>query len=72
MTLKKKYDRFEDEDRLPDAGFMKLSRTASVLQFKLTKPESSGGRSPKSNHVCFFAKQRNRRNHDDQAKPESS
>src|SRR5262249_3486589 len=41
---------------------MGVSRTASVLQFKVTKPESSGGRSPKSNHVCSFAKQRNRRN----------
>src|SRR4029453_17264434 len=39
---------------------MEESRTASVLQFKLTKPESSGRRSPKTNHVCSFAKQRNR------------
>jgi hypothetical protein len=30
----KKYDRFEDEDRLADAGFMEVSRTASVLQFQ--------------------------------------
>src|SRR5436309_2884268 len=37
------------------------SRTTSVLQFKLTKPESSGPRSQKSNHVCSFAKQRNGR-----------
>ncbi len=51
---------------------MEVSRTASVLQFKLTQPESSGRRSPKTNHVCSFAKQRNRRNHYDQAKPESS
>ena len=55
-----------------NAGVMEVSRTASVLQFKLTKPESSGRRSPKTNHVCSFAKQRNRRNHYDQAKPESS
>ena len=57
---------------LANAGVMEVSRTVSVLQFKLTKPESSGRRSPKSKHVCSFAKQRNRRNHYDQAKPESS
>src|SRR5215469_11719922 len=38
------------------------SRTASVLQFKLTKPESSGLRSPNPNHVCSSREQRNRRN----------
>src|SRR5882672_7640241 len=37
---------------------MEVSRTASVLQFKLTEPESSGRRSPKTNHVCSLAKQR--------------
>ena len=55
-----------------DAGVMEVSRTASVLQFKLTNPESCGRRSPKTNHVCSFAKQRNRRNNYDQAKLESS
>jgi len=55
-----------------DAGIMEVSRTASVPQFKLTKPESSGGRSPKSNHVCSFAEQRKGETHYDQSKLESS
>src|SRR5439155_7606003 len=68
----KKCGHSEDQDRLADAGVMEVSRTVSVLQFKLTEPESSGRRPPKSNHICSFAKQRNRRNHYDHAKLESS
>ena len=41
---------------------MDASRTASVPHFKLTKPESSGRRSPNPNHVCSSREQRNRRN----------
>ena len=70
--LEKRYDRIQSQNRLAYAGIMEVSRTASVLQFELAKPESSGRRSAKSTRVCSFAKQRNRRNHYDQAKLESS
>ena len=40
-----------------------MYREQHRLKFELTKPESSGRTSTKSNHVCSFAKQRNRRNH---------
>jgi hypothetical protein len=54
-------------------GFMELiSRTASVLQFKQTKVGVFRTQVTKTNHVCLFAKQRNNRNHYDQAKLESS